>query len=186
MGNLMKIFFTVFGILFAASAQAATVTWTLSDVTFSGGGTASGSFNYDADTNLYSNFSVSTTATPLNPGDGEPKLTWGTATSCASYFSASSASELQCQNDSTEFSLTLAFASDLTNAGGSILLQPASGRFGSKERRGLPTQNEVDSRSILTGSVMASAVVPVPAAVWLFGSGLGLLGFVSRKKRTVI
>jgi len=130
----MKILFTVFGILFSASAQASTVTWTLTDVTFSDDGTASGSFSYDADINVYSDFSVSTTLAPLIPGAPESKETWGTATSCASYFPASSASQLQCLNDTGVFSLSLLFESDLTNAGCSILLQPGAGRFGSKER----------------------------------------------------
>lgn len=36
----------------------------------------------------------------------------------------------------------------------------------------------------LTGTVISTAVVPVPAAVWLFGSGLlGLVGVARRKKK---
>lgn len=45
----------------AVAASAAT-TWTLQGVTFSDGGTASGSFVYDAATNTYSNINVTTTA----------------------------------------------------------------------------------------------------------------------------
>jgi len=47
--------------LFSASANATPVVWYLSGVTFADGGTASGSFTYDADTNVYSTISVSTT-----------------------------------------------------------------------------------------------------------------------------
>jgi hypothetical protein len=48
--------------LFSASANATPVVWYLSGVTYDDGGTASGSFTYDADTNTYSAISVSTTA----------------------------------------------------------------------------------------------------------------------------
>jgi hypothetical protein len=48
--------------LFSASANATPVVWYLSGVTYEDGGTASGSFTYDADTNTYSAISVSTTA----------------------------------------------------------------------------------------------------------------------------
>lgn len=43
-------------------AQAMPVTWTLSGVTFAGGGTASGSFDFDADLDRYSNVAITTTA----------------------------------------------------------------------------------------------------------------------------
>ena len=48
--------------LFSASANATPVDWYLSGVTFTDGGTASGSFTYDADTSTYSAISISTTA----------------------------------------------------------------------------------------------------------------------------
>ena len=38
------------------------ITWTINDATFSGGDSITGSFNYDATTNLYSSPNVSTTA----------------------------------------------------------------------------------------------------------------------------
>jgi hypothetical protein len=34
-------------------------------------------------------------------------------------------------------------------------------------------------------NVTAYGVVPIPAAVWLFGSGLGLLGWMRRRKSAV-
>jgi len=47
---------------FIAIAQAAPLQWTLTDVTFDDGGTATGSFVYDADSNTYSNIALKTTA----------------------------------------------------------------------------------------------------------------------------
>src|SRR5258708_19781801 len=49
-------------------ASAAPVVWTLSGVTFSDGGTASGSFIFDADTNTYSSINVTTTPGSVRSG----------------------------------------------------------------------------------------------------------------------
>jgi hypothetical protein len=49
-------------VILSASAAAAPRMWTLSGVTFSDGGTASGSLIYDADTNTYSGISITSTA----------------------------------------------------------------------------------------------------------------------------
>lgn len=51
-----------------APASAMPLTWTLSGVVFEDGGTASGSFVYDADTNTYGTISVTTTAGTLFGG----------------------------------------------------------------------------------------------------------------------
>jgi hypothetical protein len=51
-----------FGVLSAQSASANPILWSLVGVTFDDGGTAYGSFVYDADTNTYSNISITTTA----------------------------------------------------------------------------------------------------------------------------
>jgi len=49
-------------VVFSASALAFPKTWTLVGVTFTDGGIAGGSFTYDADTNVYSNINIVTTA----------------------------------------------------------------------------------------------------------------------------
>lgn len=36
----------------------------------------------------------------------------------------------------------------------------------------------------MTTGIIGASVVPVPAAIWLFGSGLlGLIGMISRRKK---
>ena len=54
--------------LLSVSASAAPLLWTLSGVTFADGGTASGSYIYDATTNTYSSVHVITTAGSRLPG----------------------------------------------------------------------------------------------------------------------
>jgi hypothetical protein len=47
--------------LLSVAANAVPVVWTLDDVVFNDGGTASGSFTFDADTNTYSAITIATT-----------------------------------------------------------------------------------------------------------------------------
>ena len=49
------------GTVLGARASASPILWTLSGVTFADGGTASGSFDYDAATNTYSLVNITTT-----------------------------------------------------------------------------------------------------------------------------
>jgi hypothetical protein len=58
----------LFAFLLAFGVNAQTLTWTLSGVTFDDGGTGSGSFNYDASTNTYSNVNITTTSGSKQPG----------------------------------------------------------------------------------------------------------------------
>jgi len=59
MGKLLK--YLALLAICVAQAAAVPITWVLSGVTFSDGGTATGSFAYDADTNVYSFVNVTTT-----------------------------------------------------------------------------------------------------------------------------
>ncbi len=47
---------------FASTANAVPIKWTLIDIVFDDGGTATGSFVYDAETDTYSNIRISTTS----------------------------------------------------------------------------------------------------------------------------
>lgn len=51
-------------------ASAATLKWTFQGVTFNDGGTATGSFDYNADTNTYSKLNFITSITPTFPVPG--------------------------------------------------------------------------------------------------------------------
>ena len=66
--NPIQLALIAASILAPATASAVVVTYTLSGVTFGDGGTASGSFTYDSDTNTYSNVSISTTIGGVRSG----------------------------------------------------------------------------------------------------------------------
>lgn len=174
-------------LVIAGTSNAAPVVWILNDVTFDDNSRIyDGQFTYDADTGIYSNISITTEASPLGPAGivGNVYSILGNLVNASS----STASRLDIANF-VQYSipggslllvqnLILDFTAPLTNAGGTFSLAPAS-----TETVLGPTQlihPEFDStRSVTQGTVSS---VPVPPAVWLFGSGLGLLGFVRRKK----
>lgn len=74
--------FMSLGMLGLGVAHAFPVTWTLSGVTFSDQGTATGAFVYDADTNAISSWSVSVAG---GNTDTFPPVTYDNTTSSASY-----------------------------------------------------------------------------------------------------
>ncbi|MCK6371416.1 MAG: VPLPA-CTERM sorting domain-containing protein [Gammaproteobacteria bacterium] len=163
-----------------SSAIAAPVQWTLKNVLFDDGGTASGTFVYDATLNVYSNFNITTTAggsfggatytNYLNSPFG-PTLNFITA--------AGTSSDLGIGGTW----IGLSFSSGLSNAGGVVSL--AGGQESICTTNPPPgffcggAGNATLLRSVVSGAV--SAVVPVPAAVWLFGGALGALGMMKRR-----
>jgi len=108
--------------LFSFSAHATPVVWYLSGVTFNDGGTASGSFTYDADTTTYSAINISTTAGSTIPVGNSYNITQS-GIGCGT-------AEVVCLLDSFDgpdytgdLGLTLAHVgTPLTNGGGTITL----------------------------------------------------------------
>jgi hypothetical protein len=144
----------------ATPAEAAALRWNLQGVTFNDGGTASGSFLFDADTNTFSDVNISTFLSNGNP--------------VASYVSALGDATGFASVIPSPFSvLTFGFSSPLTNLGGEIALLPTT-EFAFVG--GLPL-----SRSISAGSVSAAATpIPTPALLpGLIGLGMG----IARKRK---
>ncbi len=160
--------------LTSQAAQAAAVTWTLDNVIFYDGGTASGSFTFDAATNTYTAWSITTTATTNAAADGGYPLNGATYTT-NTLTGASSSSYLNPYGLTVKTaggadSLSLVFNSVLTGAGGTIALKTGS------ENAGFG----FESRSLESGSVSA---VPLPGALPMFVAGLGILGLVRGRRR---
>lgn len=159
----------------SAVALADDVTWTLNNVTFNDGGTASGTFTYDADTQTVDNWNLTTTSGSIlggsnyDPGD-------------SSYF----IQNLGNPQDSIIFEigqlqLRITPISALTDAGGNVAinLNTANGESG-----GVECFNCSPFRIFVSGDLSAATVneTPEPASIFFLGSGLlGLAGGVRRR-----
>ena len=159
--------------LIAGSARAVPVVWTLQNISFVDGATASGSFTYDATTQIYTAWSITTTAT-VNPSaigfTSLPGATYNTNSytnaSTSSYLNASSFG-VRSQPGPGILQFGLVFAHPLTDAGGTVALKTSSGGFES-------TASGFASRPVVAGvgSVFAApSAVPEPASAALLLAG---------------
>lgn len=188
-----------------SSAWAIPVTWTLNGVAISwqddggfgspGSGIVTGSFTYDADTNVYSNVYIRTPDANFWWGAdytdtvliyGNPPAVFNPVLSASSgglTINSGGFGSVGCGFNFCEGNLYLVFASPLTNAGGTVSLVPSS-LGGSREVELQSGSNDgvLNSRTIESGSLVGAAAVPVPAAIWLFGSALAGLGWMGRKR----
>ena len=171
----MKKVIAIALLLSCSYAWAVPVQWTLNNVSTAGGSVLNGVFTYDADTDSYSDVLIGSVNYGYIPDFGYSD------TCCLADFTYDNGLE----NDSTALTLRLFhiygsfgnnnlqldFATALTNSGGTISLLPTSheastnGQYGDFET------------FFVSGSVSA---VPVPAAVWLFGSALAGMGWLRR------
>jgi hypothetical protein len=105
--------------LLPLTASAVPVLWTFSGATFSDGGTASGSFVYDADTNTYSSVNITTTA-------GSVLLTGANLLYVAPGLPASSADVLTVASGAANLTgvrgFALSFSPALSDLGGTVSL----------------------------------------------------------------
>jgi hypothetical protein len=156
-------------------AKAVPVTWTLQDWTFNDGGSASGSFVYDADTNVFSDMFIATTNGSARTGAiyGEAISGGNTAFSAVPF--AGFPSLVSSPN------LVVMFASQLTNLGG--IVDVFMGQEATCDNVAC-TSLAGPIRFLEDGSVVAAT--PIPAALPLFLTGLVALVAVGRRKRAQV
>ena len=198
---MLKYALALVGLTLSLNAAAAPVTWVLDGVTFASSevqgpgpydGVATGRFTYDADTNTYSDVSITTTGSGIwgtdNCGDSALCGTYIRATDLYAPLTATSLQITPTASDPIDstgyYGISLQFVSALTNAGGTVQLFTAGGTDGEgicKNSDCLPegAAGVTAFRGFSGGSVSA---IPVPAAVWLFGSALAGLGWMRRKQ----
>jgi hypothetical protein len=164
----MRSLLTIVTLLASMTANAAAVTWTVDNLLFSNGGSAYGSFGYDASTNLYSDVDITTL---FSDGNGfanyQALLTSRTSDSEHLYLIGPGAGGLSA--------VSFTFAAALTSAGGTATISYGQEVFCDDYECTPPAGN---IRNVVSGSVSA---VPIPAAAWLFGSALAGLGWLRRK-----
>ena len=174
-------------LIFLNSAEAARLTWTLQDVVFTDGAIASGTFDYDRDDGpdgKFSNINIGVSGGSVISDATFADLVPGVLTGPG--FVAFISDIPVTPGETTRF--TIRFDGFLSNAGGSIPLV-ASPSIDASSQEVCSTFNDPDECFLIepnvrfvSGGFVTTSPVPVPAAAWLFGSALGILGWLRRKR----
>jgi hypothetical protein len=166
----------------SASVAAFPVTWTLSDFEFNDGGTANGTFVMDSDNGYISAVNIYTTDGVAFVGDVYDSLGAGVPNEefFPGYFIQFFTDNYPGQTNETAFVLF---------TGSDFLLEDATGGTYSMNGAEYTCINEdpcnanfVELRTTNSIGMGNISAVPVPAAVWLFGSALAGLGWLRRRK----
>src|SRR5262249_20427979 len=157
--------------------------WTFSGVTFDDGGTASGSFTYDALHNIYTGISVTTTAGTLLTGASYTSLS-----PCCGFSNTGLALGPNVADFTNTHLLFLLFSSPLTKAGGTIPLSFGVGDTSCESAQDFcldSTWSGCPMRFVTGGELVRvpSTAVPEPSARSLLIAGLPVLlvGSILRK-----
>lgn len=156
------------------TAHAVPVTWTLHNVMFEDGAVATGSFVYDADTNIFSDIQITRS---LGGSDLAHYAVSGSASSSVliDFFD-----DLTFPLNGKE-RLIFVLEAAMTNAGGTIAILPD--RFGwpisAQMTCDTPTCSMGPGQYVVAGGSIVAA--PEPATLAILGGGLAWLGLLRRR-----
>ena len=198
----MRSIFITMLLFVSATANSATIEWTFQDVVFDDGATLSGSFVMGPGV-IFGDFSLSMTGGNLTDTNYSFDLENGLYNSGdGGYLFRRFTEDNPKPADLTgERVLEFAFVGDMETAGtislgpvvdfADVAVGPPPGTYFFYNREVFCgnttcTPNEVTTaggRSLVSGSIVGVeiSVVPIPAAIWLFGSALAGLGWLRRK-----
>ena len=152
----------------AVQAQAALITWTLQDVAFTDGASATGSFTIDAQARTWSAFNIATTdGANLSAFNYNP-------TNSGLYFNGFGPNSFTVMPGNGHRYITFSFLQPLTDAGGTVAINtPSSWEC-----------NNCSPWRTMAGSVTTEAAeVPEPATLAMVLPALGMLGWMSRRRK---
>lgn len=169
--------------LASSPARATPLTWTLQNTTFTDGGTASGSFVYDATTNAYSGINISVSAHGTYPASvfQFPDLNFSGLLMSSTALGAfdSNAADLTGADV-----LGLSFTNPLTGSGGTDPLVLTFGYSGESRCTNAGCSNNNNYVSLNSGNVVASTA-PEPATLFSIPFGLVVLGAARQLRRRI-
>ena len=164
-----------------APAAATVLTWTLHDVVFDDGGTAEGTFDFDADTTTFSNLNIS--------------VSGGDATFFPAFVYTPATTHLEDPLTATDLSihanqvvigdtrtLFIQFEQPLTNAGGTSVVQNPNGLGGDSEFRTLVTSPPFGQRGFILGGTVTAVPEPSSFAILAFAALIATLVLKRRAK----